>query len=88
MDNAAIHSARLVKQMFQEWETSLCLNAPYNPKNNPAELIIGLVKKYIRIQYYLNEDELTEAIGKAFRRISAYHVKNMCKHAFKIINIK
>ena len=49
MDNAAIHSARIVKQMFQEWETSLCLNAPYNPKNNPAELVVGLVKKFIRV---------------------------------------
>ena len=49
MDNAGIHNARLVKQMFQEWETSLCLNAPYNPKGNPAELLIGLVKKFIRI---------------------------------------
>ena len=49
MDNAGIHNARIVKQMFQEWETSLALNAPYNPKNNPAELIIGIVKRFIRI---------------------------------------
>ena len=49
MDNAAIHSARIVKQMFQEWETSLCLNAPHSPKNKSAELVIGIVKKFVRI---------------------------------------
>ena len=87
MDNAAIHSARIVKQMFQEWETSLCLNAPHSPKNKSAELVIGIVKKFVRIQYYSDESELIQGIGRAFGRISAQHVKNMCKHAFKIINI-
>ena len=52
MDNAQIHSSRIVKQMFQEWETSLCFNAPYNPKYNPAELLISTVKKSVRIEYY------------------------------------
>ena len=52
MDNAQIHSSRIVKQMFQEWETSLCFNAPYNPKYNPAELLISVVKKSVRIEYY------------------------------------
>ena len=52
MDNAQIHHFRIVKQMFQEWETSLCFNAPYNPKNNPAELLISVVKKSVRIEYY------------------------------------
>ena len=69
MDNATIHSARIVKQMFQEWETSLCFNAPYNPKNNPAELVVGLVKKFIRIQYYSYEFEVIQGIGEAFGRI-------------------
>ena len=88
MDNAGKHSARLVKQMFQEWETSLCLNAPYYPKGNPAELLIGLVKKFIRIQYYSDELDVIQGIGKAFGRISAQYIKNLCKHAFRIINIK
>ena len=87
MDNAAIHSARIVKQMFQEWETSLCWNAPYNPRNNPAELAVGLVKKFIRIQYYSNETDLIQGIGRAFGRITTQQVKNLCQHAFKIINI-
>ena len=87
MDNAAIHSARIVKQMFQEWETSLCFNAPYSPKYNPAELVVGLVKKFIRIQYYSDETDLIQGIGKAFGGISAQHVKNLCKHDFKLLNI-
>ena len=42
-------NARIVKQMFQEWETYLCFNAPYNPKDKPAELVIVMVKKFVRI---------------------------------------
>ena len=87
MDNATIHSARIVKQMFQEWETSLCFNAPYNPKDNPAELVIAIIKKFVRVQYYEDETELIQGIAKAFRKIKKEHIQNTCKHTFKNISL-
>ena len=44
MDNAAIHTASLVKKMYNEWECSVILNSPNTPDLNPAELVIGLLK--------------------------------------------
>ena len=53
--------------MFQEWETYLCFNAPYNPKDKPAELVIVMVKKFVRIQYYEDENELIQGLAESFR---------------------
>ena len=52
MDNASIHSALIVKRMFYEWETSCALNSPNTPELNPAELVIAILKKKVRIKFY------------------------------------
>ena len=44
MDNAAIHTAKIVKKMYNDWELSVILNSPNTPELNPAELVIGIVK--------------------------------------------
>ena len=61
-------------------------NAPYTPKLNPAEILISLVKKHVRISFYDTVSDLIEAIGRAFTKISTINVINICKHSFKEIN--
>ena len=66
MDNAGIHKSKLVKKMFQQWETCLAFNSPDTPTFNPAELVIGLLKNKVRIMYYEDDIELIEKVVSSF----------------------
>ena len=61
-------------------------NALYNPKLNPAEIFISLVKKHVRISFYDTISDLIEAIGSAFTKISTRNIINICKHSFKEVD--
>ena len=50
-------------------------------------MLISHIKKKIRVEFYENEDELSNAIVLAFKTVKAENCVNWCKHSFDIINI-
>ena len=49
MDNAPYHHSKLAKKILMAWDLNIIFNAAYNPKFNPAELVIADIKKKIRV---------------------------------------
>ena len=52
--------------MYNDWECSIVLNSPNTPELNPAELVIGLLKKKVRIRLYRDHEDLIEEIVQSF----------------------
>ena len=82
LDNAPCHHSKLVKKVIMAWDLNVVFNAPYNPKFNPAELIIAHIKKSIRLQFYKDEEALLEILALKFQEIQSQTIKNYCKHCF------
>ena len=65
MDNASIHKDE-VGQMAETHGCKVLFNAPYSPKCNPIELVVGIWKTRVRKLHNVDIADLLQNIARCF----------------------
>lgn len=80
LDNLTSHKTRKVREAFAALGVEVWYLPPYSPDLNPIELCWSKFKALLKQAAARTYETLSEAIGKALKKITAADIKNWTRH--------
>ncbi|CEP12412.1 hypothetical protein [Parasitella parasitica] len=83
MDNAPIHTNKIIKQMIEERDYRCIYLPAYSPELNPIEQFWSVVKSGVKREFILKKDIIPQIIADASNRVSLSSFEGFARHSVK-----